>query len=77
MTTRPSDQGQIIEVSYALALSANVGILRRTHDRSTRRTTYAVHDYPSRRFEPWNNDVPPRSGWRRITADQAHRQANS
>jgi hypothetical protein len=71
--TRPSDQGQTVEVSYALT---PYGIICRTFDRSDRSTSYELReetDDEFESFEPWNNDLPPSDGWEPTDEETAAR----
>lgn len=64
--TAPEDQGQIIEVSYALDGEAQM-VVRRSVDRSTGRTYYAVARFQDLHgdWEPWN-EAPSLEGWQEV-----------
>ena len=51
----PENQGQIVEVSYAIAADDEV-IIERTLDKSDRTIRYDAYEYPDKEWEwdPWN-----------------------
>lgn len=67
----PENQGQIVEVSYALTPD---GIIKQTHDRSDGTISYLIAPWTGKLWNwsesvgPWN-EVPPVSArsWRKIT----------
>jgi hypothetical protein len=65
----PANQGQIVEVAYALSPE---GLIERTFDRSDRSTSYRIHAW-TRALEsyddPWNRPPPNVRGWKRISAE--------
>jgi hypothetical protein len=61
---RPSDAGQVVEIAYALDSEHN-RLVKRIKTRGLGRASYSFRTMPKTRFEPWNDDSPPRSGWRR------------
>jgi hypothetical protein len=61
---RPSDAGQFVEVAYAFD-SENDRLVKRITTLGLSRSSYAFRAMPKKRFEPWNNDPAPRSGWTR------------
>jgi len=75
-TILPVDQGQIVEVSYALLPDGCGGgsLVRCTHDRSDGEVSYEVADLDmdadedDLRFEPWNGILPAHGEWEEATA---------
>lgn len=68
----PSDEGQIVEVMYAVDED---GLWCRIHDRSDRSTTHQFARYPKGasesmlRFEPWNGVLPHHNKWQDVTIE--------
>jgi len=63
----PENEGQTVEVSYAITPE---GVIRCIEDRHDRSVEYAIHkwtraldDYD----DPWNREPPVARGWRRIS----------
>lgn len=63
----PENQGQIVEVSYAVTPA---GVIARTMDRSDGEVKYAIHKWTRALDEwddPWNTPPPVARGWRPIS----------
>lgn len=61
--TRPVDQGQIVEVSYAVDWE-NEALYRRIYDQSDRSEVVQVAHITGGEFEPWNGLLPEHGPWR-------------
>ena len=65
---RPSDAGQIVEVSYAYDSEAQL-VVRRIYDQSDRSDRYATAEDDRETFEPYNNQDFSDLDWTEIPAE--------
>lgn len=69
--TPPANQGQIIEVSYAMIDGL---VIRRIHDRSDRRTEYATSQGLDNDEGDYWNCEPDNTDWEPISAQDLNRR---